>query len=72
MKKVVKKRVIDNIPKYTFLGCPLTKNRSPWCFRICNPNADGQGRCGRVAPHTIKGRIQQGIVDFDKEKKNKK
>ncbi len=52
---------------YTYLGCPLTKNRSPWCFRMCQPNADGTGLCGRVAPHGFKSRIQLGIEDFKKK-----
>ncbi|MHC4325492.1 MAG: hypothetical protein ACYSUX_14600 [Planctomycetota bacterium] len=52
--------------EYTYLGCPLTKNRSPWCFRMCKLNADGTGLCGRVAPHGLKSRIQQGIEDFKK------
>jgi hypothetical protein len=52
------------LPDYTYLGCPMTKNRTPWCFRICRPNPDGTGQCGRVAPHTLKGNIQQGIIDF--------
>jgi hypothetical protein len=53
---------------YTYLGCPMTKNRSPWCFRMCRPNADGTGFCGRVAPHGFKSRIQQGIEDFKKRR----
>ena len=53
--------------KYTYLGCPLTNNRTPWCFRICTPNANGTGFCGRVAPHGFKSRIQQGIEDFKKK-----
>ncbi len=53
--------------KYTYLGCPLTKNRSPWCFRICKPNIDGSGYCGRVAPHGFKSHIQQGIEDYKKK-----
>lgn len=52
--------------EYTYLGCPLTKNRSPWCFRVCKPKADGTGSCGRLAPHSFKSRIQQGIEDFKK------
>jgi len=52
---------------YTYLGCPMTKNRTPWCFRMCKPNADGTGFCGRVAPHGFKSRIQQGIEDFKKK-----
>lgn len=50
--------------EYTYLGCPLTRNRSPWCFRMCTPNPDGTGLCGRVAPHSFKSRIQQGIEEF--------
>jgi len=53
------------LKEFTYLGCPMTKNRSPWCFRMCKPNADGAGLCGRVAPHGFKGRIQQGIEDFN-------
>ena len=60
-------RVRKNLKEYTYLGCPLTKNRSPWCFRMCKPNADGTGMCGRVAPHGFKSRIQQGIEDFKKK-----
>jgi len=52
--------------EYTYLGCPLTKNRSPWCFRLCKPNADGTGLCGRVAPHGFKSRIQLGIENYKK------
>ena len=55
-----------DLKKYTYLGCPMTKNRTPWCFRLCKPNADGTGFCGRVAPHGFKSRIQQGIEDFKK------
>lgn len=51
---------------YTYLGCPMTKNRSPWCFRMCRLNADGTGQCGRVAPHGFKSYIQEGIENFKK------
>ena len=68
MKRKTLKRT-KPIPKYTYLGCVKTKNRSPWCFRVCKPNADGSGACGRVAPHSVKGRIQTGIIDFENKKK---
>ena len=58
------------LKEHTYLGCPITKNRSPWCFRMCTPNADGSGFCGRVAPHGFKSRIQQGIEDFKKRQAN--
>ncbi len=54
---------LKRIPDYTFLGCPLTKNRTPWCFAICAPD-HGLGRCGRPAPHAIKSRIQIGIENY--------
>jgi len=60
--EIRKKR--KRLPEYTYLGCPMTKNRSPWCFRICRPDFDGTGQCGRLAPHSIKGNIQQGIIDY--------
>jgi len=62
--KQVSKR--KHLREYTYLGCPMTKNRSPWCFRMCKPNADGIGLCGRVAPHGFKSRIQQAIEDYNK------
>ncbi len=55
---------------FTYLGCPLTKNRSPWCFRMCKPNADGTGFCGRIAPHGFKSRIQIGIENYKKKQAN--
>jgi len=54
-------RTKQSIKEYTYLGCPLTRNRSAWCFRICVPDQEGQGRCGRVAPHGLKGRTQVAI-----------
>gem|GEM_PF-6766618 len=52
--------------KNPYLGCPLTRNRTPWCFRLCHPNAAGEGRCGRVAPHALRGRTQICIEHFKK------
>jgi len=66
--KVCKRvKIRKNLKEYTYRGCPLTKNWTPWCFRMCKPNADGTGFCGRVAPHGFKSRIQQGIEDFKKK-----
>jgi acyl-coenzyme A thioesterase PaaI-like protein len=60
-------RTSHGIREYTYLGCPLTRNRSPWCFRLCMPDGEGHGECGRVAPHGFKSRIQLGI-EAHKEK----
>ena len=56
--------------RYTYLGCPLTRNRTAWCFRLCAPGAEGRGRCGRVAPHALKSRIQECIERFNKRRLN--
>ncbi len=55
-------------PPYTYRGCPLTNNHSPWCFRLCVPDAESKGRCGRIAPHTLKGNTQLAIEAQNKRK----
>jgi acyl-coenzyme A thioesterase PaaI-like protein len=60
-------RTKQGIKAYTYLGCPLTRNRSPWCFRLCDPDENGAGECGRVAPHGFKSRIQMGIESHKQE-----
>jgi acyl-coenzyme A thioesterase PaaI-like protein len=68
MKKEIRTvKTKKGVKDYTYLGCPLTRNRSAWCYRLCTPDDEGHGRCGRVAPHSIKSRIQLAI-----EKHNKK
>lgn len=72
MKEVKRKvRTIKGLKEYTYLGCPLTRSRSAWCYRICNPDGDGKGRCGRVAPHSLKSYIQANIEDFNKKQLKK-
>ena len=69
MTTTMKKRRVKTsrgLKEYTYLGCPLTRNRSPWCFRLCTPDLEGHGHCGRVAPHGFKGRIQLGIERYNK------
>jgi hypothetical protein len=41
-------------------GCPLTKSRTNWCHRVCVP-VNGLGVCGRIAPHTLRGRTDLAI-----------
>jgi len=65
-KRKRKIRTSSGVKEYTYLGCPLTSNRSAWCFRICEPDTEGHGHCGRLAPHSMKSRIQQGIEDHEK------
>jgi len=50
----------------TFLGCPLTRNRSARCHRLCAPEEDGRGPCGRIAPHGLTGRTDLAIFKHTK------
>lgn len=63
------KRKLKKLPDYRYLGCPITKNNSPWCFRDCVPK-NGIGTCGRIAPHGMRSRIQIGIDMYRKSQKS--
>jgi acyl-coenzyme A thioesterase PaaI-like protein len=65
-KKKRRVKTSKGLKEYTYLGCPLTRNRSPWCFRLCDPDVRGHGHCGRIAPHSFAGRIQAGIQEYNK------
>jgi uncharacterized protein (TIGR00369 family) len=45
----------------------LTRNRSAWCFRLCAPDEEGNGRCGRLAPHSLRSRLQLSIESHNKK-----
>ena len=62
-------RTSKGIRKHTYLGCPLTRNRSAWCFRICTPDPEGTGKCGRVAPHSLLSSTQLAIKKHDEKKR---
>jgi acyl-coenzyme A thioesterase PaaI-like protein len=59
-------RTAKGIKEFTYLGCPLTRNRSAWCYRLCPPDAEGNGQCGRVAPHSLKSSTQMAIANYKK------
>jgi hypothetical protein len=64
--KLIKRKINPEkrLKEYTYLGCPLTNNRSAWCFHLCVPDSLGNGTCGRIAPHSLTSRIQQSIIDY--------
>ncbi len=62
-------RTRSGVREYTYLGCPLTRNRSAWCFRICIPDEKGHGHCGRVAPHGLKSRTQLAIESHGRKQR---
>ena len=53
------------LPEYTSRGCNLTKNDSKWCNRMCTPDPNGYGTCGRIAPHALTSRLQAAIKEFN-------
>lgn len=68
--KTIKRKIKTKkgLKDYTYLGCPLTKNKTAWCYRICVTDEEGHGFCGRVAPHSLKSTIQVGIENYNKKK----
>ena len=56
---------MSKLPEYRSLGCVVTKNRSAWCNQFCKPeDENGVGLCGRLAPHSVKGRTQKAIESY--------
>ena len=54
---------MSKLPEYRTLGCVATKNRSLWCNQLCKPEGENvHGLCGRLAPHSVKGRTQKAIA----------
>ena len=64
-KKMI--RTSKGIKQYTYLGCPLTRNRSAWCYRLCPPDVEGKGRCGRIAPHSLMSSTQLAILKYKRK-----
>ncbi len=64
MSLLQKKSPNRPLPHFTFLGCPMTKNKTPWCFRMCAPQ-NGIGQCGRIAAHSLSGRTQEAIRSYN-------
>lgn len=62
-------RTKKGVREYYWVGCPLTKNRAAWCFRLCDPDADGKGQCGRLAPHGLKSRTQRAIAEHGRQRR---
>ena len=63
---IVLKRSERKLPKYTYLGCSVTRHREASCRGLCVP-IDGIGACGRLAPHSMTSRIQQAIKEQQTE-----
>jgi len=64
----IRTKTYKGLKEHTYLGCAVTRNRTAWCYRICPPDKKGIGRCGRIAPHSLRSTIQ---VAIEKYKQNK-
>ena len=49
---------------YVTLKCVMAGHQVGWCRGLCRP-IDGQGLCGRLAPHDLKGRHQLAIERYN-------
>lgn len=52
------------LPQYTVATCPYNGHQVGMCRQLCVP-IEGQGACGRPAPHVLKGRTQLAIARWN-------
>ena len=48
---------------YTTIECPYNGHQVSFCRGLCTP-VEGQGHCGRIAPHAMIGRTQSAIANY--------
>jgi hypothetical protein len=48
--------------------CPLNGHQVGACRGLCTPSPEGDGLCGRLAPHALVGRTQAAIASHEEEK----
>jgi hypothetical protein len=51
----------------TVIRCPLNGLQVSWCRNLCEP-IEGDGLCGRPAPHALVGRTQAAIAAYQARK----
>jgi hypothetical protein len=47
---------------HTIPRCPLNGHQAGACRGLCEPSIEGDGLCGRLAPHALIGRTQAAIM----------
>jgi hypothetical protein len=47
---------------HTIPRCPLNGHQVGACRGLCEPSPQGDGLCGRLAPHALVGRTQAAIA----------
>jgi hypothetical protein len=53
---------------HTVVRCPLNGHQVGACRGLCEPSPEGDGLCGRLAPHALIGRTQAAIARHAEEK----
>jgi hypothetical protein len=53
---------------HTVLRCPLNGHQVGACRGLCTPSPEGDGLCGRLAPHALVGRTQAAIAGHEAKK----
>jgi hypothetical protein len=48
--------------RHTVVRCPLNGHQVGVCRGLCTPSPEGEGLCGRLAPHALIGRTQAAIA----------
>ena len=66
-----KRKKNRRVRAYITRRCPVAGHQVTWCRGLCRP-IDGQGLCGRPAPHALTGRTQQAIARYNERKQNLK
>jgi len=59
----------NKLPPYTYLGCAVTKDKTPWCRSVCKPR-NGIGQCGRPFPGHMEGRTQRAIKKYKSKQRS--
>jgi hypothetical protein len=54
----------------TVIRCPLNGLQVSWCRNLCEP-IEGDGLCGRPAPHALIGRTHAAIIAYEARKSSK-
>jgi hypothetical protein len=55
---------------YNTIRCPLAGHQAGWCRGLCTP-VDDHGLCGRLAPHSLRGRTQRAIADYQERNRSR-
>ena len=68
-RRTVLGRKQRGLRRYTVVRCPMAGHQVGWCRGLCEPVGE-RGLCGRVAPHSLQGRTQRAIADYQARRKN--